>query len=66
MVEQVPEFPDRWFNTAFIIGPSGDVILRYHKWHIPASIGLGTSPHDMMDDYAKVFGGDIKTRFSGG
>ena len=23
MVEQVPEFPDRWFNTAFIIGPSG-------------------------------------------
>lgn len=63
VVEQVPEFPDRWFNTAFIIGPSGDVILRYHKWHIPASIGLGTSPHDMMDAYGQVFGSDIKTRF---
>jgi predicted amidohydrolase len=63
VVERVPEFPDRWFNTAFVIGPSGDVILRYHKWHIPASIGLGTSPHDMMDAYGEVFGSDIKTRF---
>ena len=63
VVEQVSEFPDRWFNTAFIIGPDGKVILRYHKWHIPASIGLGTSPHDMLDDYSKVFGDSIKTRF---
>ncbi len=63
IVEKVPEFPDRWFNTAFIIGPTGEVILKYHKWHIPASIGLGTSPHDMMEDYSKVFGDDIKTRF---
>lgn len=63
VVEQVPEFPDRWFNTAFIIGPDGKVILKYHKWHIPASIGLGTSPHDMLDDYNKVFGDSIQTRF---
>ena len=63
VIEQVPEFPDRWFNTAFILGPDGKVALRYHKWHIPASIGLGTSPHDMLDEYSKVFGNDIKTRF---
>jgi predicted amidohydrolase len=63
IVEKVPEFPDRWFNTAFIIGPTGEVILKYHKWHIPATIGLGTSPHDMMEDYSKVFGDDIKSRF---
>ena len=63
IVEKVPEFPDRWFNTAFIIGPTGEVILKYHKWHIPATIGLGTSPHDMMEDYSEVFGDDIKTRF---
>jgi predicted amidohydrolase len=59
VVEQVPEFPDRWFNTAFIIGPSGKVILKYHKWHIPASIGLGTSPHDILEEYGRVFGTDI-------
>lgn len=63
LVERVPQFPDRWFNSAFIIGPSGEVILRYHKWHIPASIGLGTSPHDLFDEYCKVFGSDIKTLF---
>ncbi|MEM1395873.1 MAG: nitrilase-related carbon-nitrogen hydrolase [Pseudomonadota bacterium] len=63
VIEQVPEFPDRWFNSAFIIGPSGEVELRYHKWHIPASIGLGTSPHDIFDEYCEVFGGDIKSLF---
>ena len=63
IVEQVKEFPDRWFNTAFIIGPSGKVELRYHKWHIPASIGLGTSPHDMLDEYREVFGADIQDLF---
>jgi len=63
VIELLPEFPDRWFNTAFIIGPSGEVILKYHKWHIPASIGMGTSPHDMLDDYTKVFGNDIRQRF---
>lgn len=63
VVERVKEFPDRWFNTAFIIGPTGEVVLRYHKWHIPASIGLGSSPHDLFDEYCKVFGGDISTLF---
>ncbi|MYE48133.1 MAG: nitrilase, partial [Gammaproteobacteria bacterium] len=63
VVEQVPEFPDRWFNAAFVIGPSGEVVLRYHKWHIPANIGLGTSPHDLLDQYREVFGADIKDLF---
>ncbi len=63
VVEVLPEFTDRWFNTAFIIGPDGDVALKYHKWHVPASIGLGTSPHDIMEEYGEVYGNDIKTRF---
>ncbi|MCZ7589860.1 MAG: hypothetical protein M5U27_13590 [Gaiella sp.] len=63
VIERVPEFPDRWFNTAFVIGPTGEVILRYHKWHIPATIGLGTSPHDLLDEYGEVFGRSIKDLF---
>ena len=63
VMEQVPEFPDRWFNTNFIVGPSGDVVLKYHKWHIPAYIGLGTSPHDLFDEYCDKLGGDIKDLF---
>ena len=65
VVEQVPEFPDRWFNTNFIVGPEGDVVLKYHKWHINASLGLGTSPHDILDEYTAHFGGGIKDLFSG-
>ncbi len=63
VVEKLPEFPDRWFNTAFIIGPDGDVILKYHKWHVPAYIGLGTSPHDMIAEYGPIYGSDLKSRF---
>lgn len=63
VIESLPEFSDRWFNTAFIIDPQGEVILKYHKWHIPASIGLGTSPHDMLEEYAPLYGNDIKSRF---
>ncbi|MEX2125739.1 MAG: nitrilase-related carbon-nitrogen hydrolase [Woeseia sp.] len=63
VMENVPEFPDRWFNTNFIVGPSGDLVLKYHKWHIPATIGLGTSPHDIFDEYCEKMGGDIKDLF---
>ena len=63
VVEELPEFPDRWFNTNFIVGPTGEVVLKYHKWHIPATIGLGTSPHDIFDEYSEKIGSDIKTLF---
>ena len=63
VIEKLPEFPDRWFNTNFIVGPTGEVVLKYHKWHIPAYIGLGTSPHDLFDEYCEKIGGDIKTLF---
>jgi len=63
VMEQVPEFPDRWFNSNFIVGPTGEVVLKYHKWHIPAYIGLGTSPHDIFDEYCEKLGGDIKDLF---
>jgi predicted amidohydrolase len=63
VMENVPEFPGRWFNTNFIVGPAGEVVLKYHKWHIPATIGLGTSPHDIFDEYCEKIGGDIKNLF---
>ncbi len=63
VVEELPEFPDRWFNSNFIVGPTGEVVLKYHKWHIPAYIGLGTSPHDIYDEYCEKIGGGIKNLF---
>ena len=42
-----PEWPGRYFNTCFMIGPSGDVILRYRRINTAAF----PSPHDFMDAY---------------
>jgi predicted amidohydrolase len=63
IVETLPDFPGHWFNTGVIIGPTGDLILKYHKWHIPAYLGLGTSPQDVFDRYKELYGGDLKSLF---
>ena len=63
IVEHDPNFPGHWFNTGVVIGPTGDVILRYRKWHIPGWLGLGTSPHDVFDKYKELYGGDLKSLF---
>lgn len=63
IVETLPEFPGYWFNAGIIIGPKGDVILKYHKWHIPGFLGLGTSPQDVWDKYKELYGGDLKSLF---
>ncbi len=63
IIEVTDEFPDRWFNTAFIIGPDGSLALRYHKWHVNASLGLGSSPHDLFDEYGKAYGNSIRDLF---
>jgi predicted amidohydrolase len=41
------EWPGRYFNTCFLIAPSGDVILRYRRINTAAF----PSPHDFMDAY---------------
>ena len=38
-----PNFPDLYFQTCFIIGPNGDVILRYRR----LSSSFEATPHDV-------------------
>ncbi|HPF27477.1 MAG TPA: nitrilase-related carbon-nitrogen hydrolase [Steroidobacteraceae bacterium] len=52
--EVMPEFPGRFWNTAFIIDPEGKVALRYHKLY--AMTGK-TRPGDVYDQYKRQFGG---------
>lgn len=54
------EVDDEWgqqlcFNTAFIINPEGQIILKYRKIH-HAPIESKTSPHDVLDEYVKKYG----------
>jgi predicted amidohydrolase len=49
--ELAEEFPNRMYNCAYIIDPSGKIILKYRKinpW-IPYEVCL--SPHDVLDQY---------------
>lgn len=49
-----PHFPELYFQTCFIIGPSGDVILRYRR----LTSCFEPTPHDVWDKYLDVYGKD--------
>jgi predicted amidohydrolase len=49
--EKDPEYPEYFFNTAFIIDPIGKIILKYRKINPWIPLELSTSPHDLLDSY---------------
>jgi predicted amidohydrolase len=53
--ERSDAWPDRFFNTAFIVGPSGKVELKYRQLNPETLNGLlpVTSPADVLDQYAR-------------
>jgi len=55
-----PAWPDVWFTTGFIVGPSGSVELRYRKIHEHNVEGLipNVSPADVYSEYVKRYGED--------
>ena len=55
--ERDDDWPGRWFNTAFIIGPSGSVELKYRKIN-EGNYQLGltdTTPGDIYSAYLKRY-----------
>lgn len=52
--EADPNFPDYYFQVCFIIGPDGDVLLRYHRL---VSM-FAPTPHDVWDKYLELYGID--------
>jgi predicted amidohydrolase len=53
--EIMDDWPDRYWNTAFICSPSGEVILKYHKHYDPTG---KTKPGDVLDEYVDRYGQD--------
>lgn len=49
-----PHFPDLYFQTSFIMGPNGDVILRYRRLNAT----LTPTPHDVWAYYLEAYGYD--------
>ncbi|MBT5242227.1 MAG: hypothetical protein HN793_12675 [Rhodospirillaceae bacterium] len=58
--EYDPDWPRRWFNTAFIINPSGDVIHKYRKLQCGDINGLlnNTTPGNVYSEYVERYGED--------
>tara|TARA_R110002167_G_scaffold349844_1_gene561833 strand:- start:49181 stop:50236 length:1056 start_codon:yes stop_codon:yes gene_type:complete len=49
-----PHFKDLYFQTSFILSPTGDCILRYRRL---VSM-FAPTPHDVLDKYVDVYGQD--------
>jgi predicted amidohydrolase len=52
--ETDPAFPGLYFQSCWIIAPSGDVVLRYRRLHSMYS----PSPYDVWDAYLDRYGAD--------
>jgi predicted amidohydrolase len=47
-----PSFPELYFQVSFVLGPSGEVILRYRRLNSMYS----ATPHDVWDRYLDLYG----------
>ena len=58
--EYDPDWPQRYFNTAVIIAPSGEVVLRYRKLQCADLNGLlnVTTPGNVFSAYVERYGYD--------
>ncbi|MFK7828788.1 MAG: nitrilase-related carbon-nitrogen hydrolase [Congregibacter sp.] len=54
LYELDPQFPDLYFQTSFLIGPNGDVLLRYRR----LISMFAPTPHDVLDAYLDHYGSD--------
>ena len=52
--ERDPHFPDLYFQTSFLVAPSGDTVLRYRRLFSM----FAPSPHDVWDAYLDAYGAD--------
>ena len=50
-----PEFPERFFNCAFVIDPRGEIIHKHYKMQVFAREHT-TLPHDVWDKWVELYG----------
>lgn len=50
-----PKIPDRFFNSAFLINPEGEVILHSYKMQVFCR-EHSTVPHDVWDKWMELYG----------
>lgn len=61
--ERAPEYPEKFFNTAFVIDPDGEIILKHRKLTPLLPVERSVSPHDVWDDWVDDHGDDLDSLF---
>lgn len=61
--EKAPDYDDKFYNTAFIINPDGEVILKHRKVTTLLPVERSVTPHDVWDDWTETHGDDLDTLF---
>jgi predicted amidohydrolase len=56
------KFPDRFFNTVFVVDPGGKVIYQHQK-NIVLHVEHSTTPHDVYDEWVAEHGDSLEAFF---
>lgn len=57
--ERAPEYDEKFYNTAFVISPDGEVILKHRKLTPLLPVERSVTPHDVWDDWVEHHGDDL-------
>jgi len=60
--EKLPQYPDRFFNTVFIIDPAGHIIYKHRK-NVVLFVEHSTTPHDVYDQWISENGDTLDAFF---
>ncbi len=60
--EKLPDYPDRFFNTVFILDPAGTIIYKHRK-NVVLFVEHSTTPHDVYDQWVKTHGDSLDAFF---
>ena len=52
--ERDPHFPGLYFQTSFVVGPTGEIVLRYRRLNSM----FAPTPHDVFSKYLDIYGLD--------
>ncbi|HWL42137.1 MAG TPA: nitrilase-related carbon-nitrogen hydrolase [Ilumatobacter sp.] len=56
MMEVHPDFPGRFFNTSFLVGPTGDILIKHWKNNNNAWVFPYTTPSDIYTEFVERYG----------
>lgn len=61
--EKAPEYPEKFYNTAFILSPDGELVHKHRKLTPLLPVERSVTPHDVWDDWVEHHGAELDDLF---